>query len=66
MSLKAFHIFFVTVSILFAAAFGGWELVAYSRQRDTVDLLLAIGSFLLAALLIVYFRWFLQKIRSVK
>jgi hypothetical protein len=44
MSLKAFHIFFVCVSILLAFGFGGWELYAYARQGELGTAILGVGS----------------------
>lgn len=65
MSLKGFHIFFVTVSILLLVGFGAWALREYSRVDGGANLVLGVGSFLFVVVLLVYGRWFLHKLRSV-
>ncbi|MEE9165846.1 MAG: hypothetical protein V3U24_00065 [Candidatus Neomarinimicrobiota bacterium] len=55
MSLKVFHIFFITVSILFSFGFGIWGLHAYLQQTSGVEYLwLGIVSLLSGAILVVY------------
>ena len=53
MSLKAFHVFFVAVSILMALGVGWWGL---TRGQP----ILGAGSLAGAAGLLVYGRWFLR------
>lgn len=64
MSLKAFHIVFVTASSLVAFAFAGWALHAYTEGGERTMLALAVGSALFAVGLIVYGFWFWRKIRT--
>jgi uncharacterized membrane protein SirB2 len=52
-SLKAFHVFFIVVSILFAAAFGWWAWNNGERR-------LAAVSLASAPLLTAYLVWFLK------
>ena len=59
MSLKAFHVVFVTASTLLALGFGIWAL---GEGRELTAW--GIGSLILAALLPVYGRWFLQKMKN--
>lgn len=54
MSLKAFHIFFVTVSVLMSLGVGAWSVDRYLATLDAQNLALAIVCFLLGAGLIVY------------
>ena len=64
MSLKAFHIIFVTFSMLLAGAFGVWAIVKY-RSNGDIDLLAAgVISGLLFVALGVYGRWFLRKLKN--
>jgi len=63
MSLKAFHIFFICVSILLSAWFGIWCIRSFQSMGKTSDLLLGIGSLLSTVVLIFYFRWFLRKLK---
>lgn len=63
MSLKAFHIFFVSVSILLTVGFGISEL-RNSLQGGTGNPWMGIGSFAITVLLIFYLRWFLKKLKD--
>ena len=65
MSLKAFHIVFVTVSILLALAFGGWSLSNYFRGGQVLDLLFGASSLLAAAALVFYGRYVLKKLKNI-
>ncbi len=65
MSLKAFHLFFMTVSLVFSIAFGLWAFRAYRADGQTMNLVLSVASMLFAALLIPYGIWFLKKLRNV-
>ena len=65
MSLKAFHIFFMVVSILMSIGTGVWGLVGYGRDGGTEHLAIAIVSLVAACLLAVYARWFLRKLKHV-
>lgn len=65
MSLKAFHIFFVTVSILFAIGFAGWCFHNYSEQKLGRDLVFGILSLLAGLGLLLYGRAVLRKLKNV-
>ena len=58
MSLKAFHIFFILVSVALAVGFGFWAQSYYPRMSS--------ASFVLAALLVAYLFWFVGKLRNLK
>ena len=58
MSLKAFHVFFILVSITLAVGFGFWALPVYFWM--------ACGSFAAGALLVIYLFWFLAKLKTLK
>jgi hypothetical protein len=64
MSLKAFHIFFIVVSILFAFGFGTWGLRAHAAGRDGAILALAVLSLVAGAGLVVYLVAFVRKLRN--
>lgn len=69
MSLKAFHIVFITLSSGLALGFGVWCLSSDPAHEGVGSLArgsLAMGlaSFGTAGLLIVYGAWFLRKLRS--
>ncbi|HYS09947.1 MAG TPA: hypothetical protein VEP66_14460 [Myxococcales bacterium] len=65
MSLKAFHVFFVALSVLCALGFGAWSLVDYERTGRGGILALGILGFAAAAALIWYGLWFLRKLKNV-
>ena len=64
MSLKAFHIFFVVVSTVFAVAFGAWAVSNYRTTGDLGSLVWGIASLLGAVVLVGYGRWFLRKLKK--
>ncbi|HTO98483.1 MAG TPA: hypothetical protein VMK66_15650 [Myxococcales bacterium] len=65
MSLKAFHVFFVIVSVLCALGFGAWGIGDWMRTGRHGSLVLAVLGFLAAAALIWYGFWFLRKLKNV-
>lgn len=65
MSLKAFHVVFITVSIVLCVGVGLWALREYRAQGDIVTLLAGLFSLASAVILLVYGRWFLRKLRGV-
>ena len=65
MSLKAFHVVFVTASILLAFGVGAWSYFAYKDQGNPVDLIYAIGSALAGIALMIYFKIVLRKLKNI-
>ena len=66
MSLKAFHVVFITASSALAFGFGAWELKSYySPDGRGLDMLFAVGSFAVGIGLIIYERYFLKKLKNV-
>lgn len=65
MSLKAFHIVFIVLSILLAVGFGIWEIVSYAETTNSSQLVMGLVSFAIAAGLIVYGIRFVRKLRNV-
>jgi len=65
MSLKAFHIFFIILSILLAFGFAGWMIENYFRTANTMMLAGACGSILIGIALAIYGIRFLRKLRHV-
>jgi hypothetical protein len=66
MSLKAFHLIFITAASALAFGFGVWLLKDYfSPEGRGLDLVYAIGSFVAGIGLIVYERYFLKKTKDV-
>ena len=66
MSLKAFHIVFVISSILLAFLFSAWCMASYFRADGPVlHLVFGIGSLLTGAILVVYSKYFLRKLKDI-
>ena len=64
MSLKGFHIVFVTLSSLLAFVFGGWSLRFYTTGGGSTYLTLGGASFAVGLILIFYGFWFWRKINT--
>ena len=64
MSLKTFHIFFISISVLLAFGFGVWSYIAYSNAGNVINLIGAILSVVFGVGLIFYGSWFLRKMKK--
>lgn len=65
MSLKAFHVVFVTVTVLMAFAVAAWCLHAFQVSGSRSDLWLGVGAAVAGAGLLVYGRYFLKKLKHI-
>ncbi len=66
MSLKAVHLFFVTVLTGFSILCTVWKLKDYSAPQGSVaDLLFALGSILAGVGVVAYGRHFLKKLKDI-
>jgi hypothetical protein len=66
MSLKAFHVVFITASCALAFGCGIWELKNYfSPEGRTLDLIFALAAVAAGVGLILYERYFLKKLKDV-
>jgi hypothetical protein len=65
MSLKAFHVIFMSAAVLLAVGLGLWSLDQRAQGRPGAWLAYAIASFAVALGLVVYEAWFLRKTRQV-
>ena len=65
MSLKAFHIVFVTASILLAFGFGVWSLLDYRDHGNTAELVGGLVSVLVGFALIIYAKAILRKLKNI-
>jgi hypothetical protein len=65
MSLKAFHIAFICLSIILALGFGIWELSGYTTSGEGEQLAFGLLSLAGGAGLIVYGIRFLRKLKNV-
>jgi len=65
MSLKAFHVFFITAASALGFGCGVWGLKSYwSAGGGLNDLLFGLGSIAAGVGLIVYERYFLKKLKN--
>jgi len=65
MSLKSFHIFFISVSILFSAGFGVW-LLSEQPMMESLNTLGALLSFSVGGGLVLYMIKFLRKFKGLR
>ena len=66
MSLKSFHLVFITAASALAFGCGVWEVgVIRSGDGGTFDLAFAVGWFATGVGLLVYERFFLKKLKNV-
>ena len=65
MSLKAFHLIFITLSIFFMLMFGIWAVVNHGSSGKTADLFMGIISLVGTIGLSVYLRYFLKKLKHI-
>ena len=65
MSLKAFHIVFVTLSILLAFGFAAWCFTQYGDSRRNADLIYGLGSVAVGVGLIFYGKYVLRKLKNI-
>jgi hypothetical protein len=66
MSLKAFHLLFITASSALAFGCGIWELKnGFSADGGTLDIVIGFGSLAAGVGLIVYERFFLKKTKNL-
>ena len=66
MSLKAFHVIFITAASALAFGCAVWSLKNYwSADGRFLDLLFGLGSFASGVGLILYERYFLKKLKNV-
>lgn len=64
MSLKAFHLVFITVCIVFAAGFGAWCVLDYRETQNATSLVMGVISFASEIGLIAYGVYALKKLKS--
>jgi hypothetical protein len=64
MSLKTFHILFITISILLTLAFGDWWLRLFIAMGKPLYGLLSVLSLAVVAALFGYLGWFVAKAQS--
>jgi len=66
MSLRAFHVLFISCSILLSAGVGGWGLQSYLTTEDTGSLALGVAFFALGLVLLLYGVRTFKKLRELE
>lgn len=65
MSLKAFHLIFVTALSSLAFGLSAWKFKTYAAERAGSDLAWAVAALLGGIIVIVYGKYFLKKLKHV-
>jgi hypothetical protein len=65
MSLKAFHLVFITAASILAFWFGAWMYRAYQAEGQQSDLIYAVASLTVGVALLVYEGFFIKKLKHV-
>lgn len=65
MSLKAFHVIFITAASALAFGFGVWMIRAYKADGTNADLAYGVVSLAVGVALLVYEGFFLKKLKNV-
>lgn len=65
MSLRAFHVLFITLSVMLALVCSGVAFRDFREHGATLDLVFGILAILVACGLVVYERYFLKKTRKM-
>ncbi len=65
MSLKAFHIIFISVSTMLSFGVAGWAFLSYRSSGSVVDLLFGLGALVSGIALLVYGNYFLKKLKNI-
>jgi hypothetical protein len=65
MSLRAFHLFFIALSVVLAAFFAAWAIGQYQAVRETGYAITGAASLLVAVGLAVYGMRFQRKTRTL-
>jgi len=66
MSLKAFHVFFITMAVLLCIVFGAWCVNSDYTRGHAGYTMTGYASFVVGALLVVYEIMFLKKLKEKK
>ena len=65
MSLKAFHVMFITLSILLCLGIGGWGVYSFISDSNDVGIVVAVFFLLLGLGLVIYELKFINKFKHV-
>ena len=65
MSLKAFHLVFIILSIMFTLMFGIWGVVNHGSSGKTAELVMSILSLIGTVGLSIYLYFFLKKFKHI-
>ena len=66
MSLKAFHLFFIALSVVLSVGLGGWGVSSYMSRGGADALGLGVVFFSVGFVRLVYGRRFLRKMKEIE
>ena len=66
MSLKVFHVIFISLSVVLTIGFGLWLVIVQPMEGGLIDILAALLSFGVGILLVLYEIKIIKKFRSLK
>ena len=66
MSLRAFHIFFIAVSVLMSLRVGGWGVREFLQQGSRGGLALGVSCFVLGFVLVIYGLRIYRKLQALE
>ncbi len=66
MSLKTFHVAFISIAILLSIGFGVWGIQQFAETNGAANLAMAIISLLISVTLVLYEINFLRKLKHVR
>jgi hypothetical protein len=65
MSLKAFHVVFITLSIILCLGIGGWGIFSFLSDSNDIGIVVAVFFVLLGLGLVYYETKFIHKFKNV-
>jgi hypothetical protein len=65
MSLKAFHVFFITLAIIVTFYFGTWLFVTVEAGEAAVRFVFGALTYAVGIVLVMYGRYFVRKFRDI-
>jgi len=61
MSLLYFHVFLISTASVFGFYFGWWQISAYLKSGQNLELMAAVSSVIASFALLIYLFWFIRK-----
>lgn len=65
MSLKAIHVFFISLCVVLAFGFAFWGISQYRTDSNAGNLVLSVSAFIVGGALLFYLASFIKKMRKL-